>query len=149
MNKSVELKMPNLRKFAQELQDDYAGARRAGLINITAYIEALAVKGAPKRTSNLANSGSSDVNADGTKGTITFSSPYAAFVHEGTGLYGPHKTKIVPKDKKALFWAGARHPVRSVRGMVGRPFLTDAAEATDTKKVFRDGINNYLAQRGR
>ncbi len=128
--KDVELKIPDMAKWARELEVDFLGARRAGLINFAAEVEARAVKGAPKRTSNLANSGSSDVNADGTKATITFSASYAAFVHEGTGLYGPHKTKIVPKNKKALSWPGAAHPVRSVRGMVGLPFLTDAAAAT-------------------
>ena len=147
--KAVELKIPDMAKFASELEGDYDGARRAGLINLTADIEAYAVKGAPVRTSNLANSGGSDVNAAGTKGTVFFTALYAAFVHEGTGLYGPHKTKIVPKDKKALFWPGAAHPVRSVRGMKGNPFLTDAAEAVDANRSFSDGINNYLRQRGR
>lgn len=34
---------------------------------------------------------------------------YAIYVHEGTR---PHK--ILPKTAKALFWVGARHPVKSV-----------------------------------
>ncbi|MHB8772969.1 MAG: hypothetical protein ACYC7J_18395 [Syntrophales bacterium] len=145
--KAVELKIPDMAAWARELEGDYAGGRRAGMINVVAYIEALAVRGAPRRTSNLANSGSSNVDADGMKGEVVFGSPYAAFVHEGTGLYGPHKAPIVPKQKKALYWPGARHPVRSVRGMVGRPFLTDAAEATDADAVFSEGMNIYLAQR--
>lgn len=28
--------------------------------------------------------------------------PYAKWVHDGTGLYGPHKKRIVPRSKKAL-----------------------------------------------
>ncbi|MDR2905006.1 MAG: HK97 gp10 family phage protein [Helicobacteraceae bacterium] len=28
--------------------------------------------------------------------------PYAEYVHEGTGIYGKHKTPIVPKKKKAV-----------------------------------------------
>lgn len=35
---------------------------------------------------------------------------YAIYVHEGTA---PHI--ITPKNKKALFWEGATHPVKSVR----------------------------------
>jgi hypothetical protein len=144
--KSFEIKIPDMAKWARELDADFLGARRAGLINILADVEARAVKGAPKRTSNLAGSGSSDVNAEGTKGTVSFSAPYAQFVHEGTGLYGPHKKLIVPTNKKALSWPGARHPVRSVRGMVGRPFLTDAAAATDPNRLFTEGLNNYLTR---
>ncbi|MCK9195448.1 MAG: hypothetical protein M0P16_00525 [Syntrophales bacterium] len=143
--KDFEIKLPDMAAWARNLEADFLGARRAGMINIVADIEALAVKGAPKRTSNLANSGSSNVNEGGTKGTITFSAPYAEFVHEGTGLYGPHKTNIVPKNKKALFWPGAGHPFGSVKGMVGRPFLMDAAKATDPNRSFTEGVNNYLA----
>lgn len=144
--KEIEVKIPDMAKWARELEADFLGARRAGLINIVADVEARAIKGAPKKTSNLANSGSSDVNAEGTRATITFSAPYAEFVHEGTGLYGPHKKMIVPTTKKALFWPGARHPIGAVKGMVGQPFLTDAAEATDPNKLFTEGLNNYLAQ---
>lgn len=75
--------------------------------------------------------------------------PYAKWVHEGTGLYGPHKTPIVPtrtrsasggppylkfqwdgggvntqsKDKRGWVFA------RSVRGSKPQPFLADALEA--------------------
>lgn len=53
---------------------------------------------------------------------------YARWVHDGTGLYGPLKRKIVPRTKKALHWKGAAHPVKSVKGMKPRPFLAQAAE---------------------
>lgn len=48
---------------------------------------------------------------------------YAAFVHEGTGLYGPKKQRIRPKTKKALDWPGADHPVKSVAGQKPNPYL--------------------------
>lgn len=35
--------------------------------------------------------------------------PYAIYVHEGTKAH-----RIVPRSKKALYWAGARHPVKGV-----------------------------------
>lgn len=41
---------------------------------------------------------------------------YAIFVHEGTK---PHK--ILPKNKKALFWSGAAHPMKSVNHPGTRP----------------------------
>lgn len=53
--------------------------------------------------------------------------PYASMVHDGTGIYGPEKKMIIvkPKNKKALFWPGAKHPVRSVKqkGFKGNPFM--------------------------
>lgn len=51
---------------------------------------------------------------------------YAIFVHQGTGLYGPFRRRITPVRKKALYWPGARHPVKSVAGQRPQPFLTTA-----------------------
>ncbi len=166
--------VPNIDKLTRNLSGDVRGARRAGFINVVTTVEARARKNAPVLTSNLANSGSSDVNADATRGTITFSSSYAQYVHEGTGIHGPHKTRIVstkktvvsPKNAKALFWPGAKHPVmfvattkplfwpgakhpvHSTQGMKANPFLERAYRETDVPKTFIDGANNYLARKG-
>lgn len=58
---------------------------------------------------------------------------YARWVHDGTGLYGPHATLIRPTRGRFLVFtpkgaAGAVF-VRSVRGMVANPFLVDALVA--------------------
>lgn len=139
---------PSLDTLAKKLGENAPGARRAGMINIVTMVEARGRKNAPVKRSNLANSGTSEVNADGTTGTVTFSAPYAQYVHEGTGLYGPHKTKIVPKGKRALFWPGAAHPVRAVKGMKANPFLLRAAKESDMEKLFTEGAKNYLKQKG-
>jgi hypothetical protein len=135
---------PDLGKLGAKLQGDVHGARRAGMINLVTEVEARARKYAPVKRSNLANSGTSNVNAAGTVGTVAFIAPYAKYVHEGTGLYGPHKTKIVPKGKKALFWPGAAHPVRAVKGMKANPFLLKAAKESDMQKLFTEGAENFL-----
>lgn len=51
---------------------------------------------------------------------------YALFVERGTGPYTIH-----PQNKKALYWKGAAHPVRSVRraGNKPYPFLVPALSA--------------------
>lgn len=51
---------------------------------------------------------------------------YAKAVHDGSP---PHIIRA--KKAKALFWPGARHPVRSVRhpGTKAQPFLADALTA--------------------
>jgi len=58
---------------------------------------------------------------------------YALFVHEGTGIYGPEKHRIVPRQANALsfFWkkAGKHMVVKSVAGMKGRPYADKAIES--------------------
>jgi HK97 gp10 family phage protein len=139
---------PDLQRLTRQLKGDVKGATRAGMINLTTRVEASARKNAPVRTANLANTGTNEVNADGTQGSVTFTAPYAGYVHQGTGLYGPHKTKIVPRGKRALYWPGAAHPVRSIRGMKGRPFLQKAAEESNMEALFTEGANNFLKTKG-
>lgn len=57
---------------------------------------------------------------------------YARYVHDGTGIYGPHHQLIEPVNAKALRWQGnmgefvfAKH----VKGMPPNPFLADAMSA--------------------
>lgn len=163
--------IPDLNLIGKRITLIATGSRRAGLINVVSTVEALAIKDAPVRTSNLANSGTSDVNEDGTIGIVKFTARYAGYVHEGTGLYGPHKTKIVPRSgenirgrsrdaqgylrdrggrfasesgKKALWWPGAKHPVRSVKGQKPNRFLIRAAQDTDIPQTFIDGAEKYI-----
>lgn len=58
--------------------------------------------------------------------------PYAKWVHDGTGIYGPHHQLIEPKTAKVLRWRGnmgefvfAKH----VKGIPPNPFLRDALVA--------------------
>ena len=57
---------------------------------------------------------------DGRSVTVGTDRPYAAAHQFGTDPY-----TIRPKSKRALFWPGAAHPVRSVRhpGLPARPFF--------------------------
>lgn len=121
---------------------------RAGKINLLETIEAWAKKFVPVRTSNLLHSISSFLSADGSKGTITASASYAKYVHEGTGLFGPYKMLIRPKTKKALFWEGALHPYKSVRGQKPNPFFLKAINQVDFQKTFDEGVATYLRRIG-
>ncbi|MHB1131657.1 MAG: HK97 gp10 family phage protein [Chloroflexota bacterium] len=71
---------------------------------------------------------------------------YAQAIEFGSGLYGPKKAKYIirPKNKKALFWKGARHPVAFVMhpGVRPRPFLLPAFQAT--KSAVRAEIGGAL-----
>jgi hypothetical protein len=74
----------------------------------------------PKITGRLRGSVNGQVQDGGRRGAIGTNVEYALPVHEGTG-----PRVIKPRNKKALFWKGARHPVRSVNhpGTKGKPFL--------------------------
>jgi hypothetical protein len=57
---------------------------------------------------------------------------HAVWVHDGTGIYGPRRQKIVPRRKKALAFTSKKYGkvvVRSVRGMRPNRFLVDALPA--------------------
>ena len=102
---------------------------------VTARIESAAVQGAPKRTDNMASAIFSTFRGNGfdTIGTVKSPAPYSLFVHEGTGIYGPSRKPITPKVKKALYWPGAPHPVKSVLGQRSQPFLKEAFDKEGPK----------------
>lgn len=98
------------------------------LLQIAQQIEREAVFRAPFHTGQLRKSLTSQLLSD-TEAVVGTNLFYARFVHDGTGLYGPLKKTIKPVKKKALYWSGAAHPVKSVRGMAPQPFLAEALEA--------------------
>lgn len=61
----------------------------------------------------------------------TLKAPYATFIHDGTGLWGPNRRKfaILPRDNQALMFDG--HFARRVSnpGTQADPFLYDAADS--------------------
>ncbi len=125
-------------------------ARKRMRDGFKAMVEALAEsakKTAPVRTGILRDSVSLS-SGTAFSGSVLYGAPYASFLHEGTGIYGPRGKIIVirPKKKKALFWPGAAHPVGVVRqkGIRPRDFVQRAirgarlAEAIDARITSRD-----------
>ena len=57
---------------------------------------------------------------------------YGVYLETGTGAHGPRKAPFVirPKEKKALFWVGADHPVKKVThpGLKARPIIGPTME---------------------
>lgn len=70
---------------------------------------------------------------------------YGTYLEEGTGLYGPKKSliEIRPKNKKALYWKGASHPVKKVmsKGMKPRPIIEPTLKAN--KERIRNTVIDY------
>lgn len=111
-----------LKKFV----DDCARVGENALARLVFLVEGRAKKLAPKRSGNLWRSIISKIT--GNKGVVKATAEYARFVHQGTGIYGEYAHPIVPVKKKALMWAGAAHPFRSVKGQKANPFLLNALE---------------------
>ena len=74
------------------------------------------------------------ISASSNSVTIGSDRPYAAAHQFGTRPY-----VITPKTAKALFWPGARHPVRKVNhpGLPARPFFPFDASGTITPEAPR------------
>lgn len=102
------------------------GISRA-LLKIAERAREHAMDAAPYRSGDLRSSLTVQ-EEDATTVAMGTNLEYAVFVHDGTGLFGPHRTRITPVRKKALFWPGASHPVRSTQGQRPQPFLEMAME---------------------
>lgn len=87
--------------------------------------EAIAKREAPVKTGHLRRTITSRVERGGDRGVIGTNAPHARPVHEGSR---PHI--IRPRRAKALYWRGAKYPVKMVRhpGNKANPFLARTAK---------------------
>lgn len=81
-------------------------------------------------------------------GALVSNAPYSSYILEGTGIYGARGERIViePRVKEALWWPGARYPVRRVEGKGVRPipFLRLALEDALIRAAFDKGFERGL-----
>jgi hypothetical protein len=136
----------NVKEMMQRLGEDVRGGMKAGSTNTLETAAALITPEIPVRTSNLVNSETSEVSEDGTKGELKWTAPYGIYVVEGTGLYGPHKQKIVPRTAKALKtpWG----PRKSIKGQQPNDFISRGVEKLNPQEAFEEGMGNYLKKKG-
>jgi len=75
------------------------------------------------------------------QGMVESTVNYGIFIHEGTSAH-----IIRPVKKKALYWKGAAHPVKSVQhpGTKANPFMKRGAERSEgqVQVIFQRAINN-------
>ena len=143
MEIKTEIKIsPSLLKLGNALE---AGIQ-AGLLRAAGAVEAAAVAEAPIKTGNLKDAIRKYI--EGQRAVISATAPYSIFVHEGTGLYGPHKTKIVPSAKQALAFSigGKKIVVRSVKGQKPNPFMARALKKVEGQipGIFAQAIDEFL-----
>ncbi|WAC06588.1 MAG: HK97 gp10 family phage protein [Thermodesulfobacteriota bacterium] len=138
---------PDPRQIAQKLKKDIADVIQSGLLRVAGAIEAEAVAVVPRRTSNLANSIRKYLTGRNSA-VVTATTPYAVFVHEGTGMYGPEKRPfdIRPKDKQALAftWMGKKIVVKKVtiKGQKPQKFFEQAVRKVQPRfqEIFLGGV---------
>jgi HK97 gp10 family phage protein len=150
----------------KEVRSALSRAIEAGLINVGMQIVSEAEARCPRDTGRLAGSitwataeqhsqptgeakPGDGVQHDGTPNTVMAGTnvEYATHVEYGTA---PHE--IRPKNKKALYWKGAEHPVAVVHhpGTAAQPFLRPGFEAVRPKaqKIFKAQVDQSLAKFG-
>jgi HK97 gp10 family phage protein len=121
----------DLRTFANKLGN--LVDKREVMQRALYIVQRQAMKDAPVgKSGHLRRTHTTRVLDGGNRGVVGVSAGYGRYVHEGTGIYGPKKKKIVPKTKKALaFVVGGKKLVRrSVKGMKARPWLRNALVKT-------------------
>ena len=136
----------NVEEMMRRLGEDVRGGMIAGTTNTMETADALITPEIPVVTSNLVNSGTIDISENGRKGILRWLADYGRYVIEGTGLYGPHKQKIVPKNAKALKtpWG----PRKSIKGQEPNDFITRGVEKLNPQEAFEDGMGRYLKKKG-
>lgn len=120
----AELDLIGIVNLSEDLETAVSQATKASLL----AIESIEKESAPHKTGNLVNAITTAADDTGGLVYVSGAAPYARYVHEGTGIYGPKGQPIRPKLKKALFWAGAAHPVRQIKGIKPNPFADRAAQ---------------------
>jgi Bacteriophage HK97-gp10, putative tail-component len=118
---------------------------RATLQAATVLVAA-AKREAPVKSGRLRRSVSYQAGGRG-RYVVSPAVPYAGMVHSGTR---PHT--IVPTRKRALFWRGARHPVKRVNhpGTRGNPYMTRALERSRPQiaQIARDAGASIVVRQG-
>jgi hypothetical protein len=115
-----------LRRFLGRMSDDVARAVNQTRIDV----QNEARRRVPVRTGRLRSSIVSRAEGSGRSvGYVVGTNVVYARAIE----YGLEEFDIFPKNKKALYWPGARHPVAKVHhpGFEAQPYLRPAIEMTD------------------
>lgn len=127
----VVLTIEGLDEFRQDVSNAGSKLRsnvRWAMVQSVNIVKNSAQQLAPYKTGTLRRSIYTDVQQSGFRGVIAQDSAIASY---GAHIeYGTKAHTISAINKKALFWKGAMHPVRSVRhpGFRGKPYMLPALE---------------------
>ena len=125
------------------MEADVGAAIRAGLESLAGQIAARGASEAPRRTGTLGDSITSYLAEAGPSAVVAAAAPYAFYVHDGTGIFGPYAQEIVirrtsKKGKACEVRRGGQRP---------NPFFIRAIGAIGPEAVFEQGMQAYLTRR--
>lgn len=128
---------------AEEAGANLQPLMKAALNKSAATVQGIAREQAPHRTGNLQRSILYQV--DYPIANVNVNEKYGLYVETGTA---PHD--IVPKNKKALFWAGAANPYKIVHhpGTRANPFFARAVEMSQepVKLIYQEVADTIVTQ---
>jgi hypothetical protein len=96
----------------------------------------------PKKTSTLARSWTAQVDQETqvvTEGRVGSPLPYARYVNEGTGIFGPKKSPIVPRTARAL-----RLPFVEARGGATKVMFRRSIKGMPATHYFDTAFRNFV-----
>ena len=108
---------PALQQFARYTQQQHVKAFRGRYDPATGKpwkplaASTIAQRQAGKKRKKTGLASTLFVAIEGSSVNVGYSSPIAAFLHSGAKI--PART-VIPKNKQALYWAGASHPVSKI-----------------------------------
>lgn len=134
MAQEFVVKIDGLDKLSKKVSKATLGkAVNRGIQAATIKVEQEVKQGTPRKTGFLKGSIKSEVRGAGIKtvGRVGTDLAYAPPVEFGTKAH-----EIRPRTKKALYWRGARHPVKSVQhpGTKGKHMFEKGLKEVDVSK---------------
>lgn len=149
----INLKIEGLEDFSRDLVRVSGQIRpeiQRAMTRSVNYIKNDAQNIAPYKTGNLRRSIYTEIHDSPMIGVVrvdTNAAPYALGVEGGTKAH-----VIMPRRSRALFWKGARHPVRLVfhPGTKAKPFMRPAFEKNvdRIKEVFSEALKKIVVSLG-
>ncbi|QAS52380.1 hypothetical protein [Halobacillus litoralis] len=136
---SYEQKLNRKKAELHALADNYAGTMERYAKTHAEWVD---------RTGHTRQSIHSGVEVNGDEVTtyLSHGSEAGNYLEEGTGIHGPKGVpyKIKPKNKQALFWYGASHPVREVihPGIKAQPIIGPTVDVHWNK--MRDSVHRLF-----
>lgn len=136
--------MSSAKAIAAMLQAVAKEARQVAMQRAVLIVEAEGKREAPVKTGNLRRTITSRVEDGGNRGIVGTNARYARAVHDGSKAH-----TIRPVNGKALYWKGAKHPVKSVKhpGTKGNPFF-ERAIAYSRSRVEQELASLYEGKLG-
>lgn len=154
MKLNITLKIPDIKSISEGLNSVINKTGQAA----TVLVANTAIDKAPRRFGTLKRSIYPQVSSTVGKftGKIIQDStvaPYGRYVNDGTGIYGPNRSPIVPVKKPFLAWkdyGGNWHRAKSVKGQRAQPYMEPALEENKDKinDMFKNNISDFLKSAG-